>query len=322
MSSRPLSSLNIPRSTLSALTRAGYETVQDLQSIESAEYLAQDLKISISEAESVFAPSQKPPTPFATLPLTQSAASMAKIAEKFTTRSSTIDKLLSGGIQRGHILEISGPPGTPKEVVAANIVTSFVEAGEGVIFVDTQNMTSPASLNDSLQTSKNLPSHYLDLVHHLNIRTLPDLVLFMHNLPSLLATHPKVSLLILSSISFLLQGGQNLTITSKHAILEKFKQVLVQASASRNLTIVSTSQLATKILNADGSPGTFDTGARGVMVPQLGTTYLPSGRTYRIIFVPETKSSGIIKVLSSPIYQGKGPAPKMPYSVSRDGQVP
>lgn len=95
----------------------------------------QDLKIPLSAAESVFASFQKPSTPFATLPLTQSAASMAKTLEKFTTRSPSIDKLLSGGIQRGHILELSGPPGTPKEIVATNIVTSFVEAGEGVIFV-------------------------------------------------------------------------------------------------------------------------------------------------------------------------------------------
>jgi RAD51-like protein 2 len=60
---------------------------------------------------------------------------MAQNAEKFTTRSSAIDKLLSGGIQRGHVLEVSGPPGTPKELVATSIATSFVEAGEGVIFV-------------------------------------------------------------------------------------------------------------------------------------------------------------------------------------------
>lgn len=48
-----------------------------------------------------------------------------------------IDELLSGGLSRGQILEISGPPGTPKEVVAANIVTSFVEAGEEVLFIGT-----------------------------------------------------------------------------------------------------------------------------------------------------------------------------------------
>lgn len=40
--------------------------------------------------------------------------------------------------------------------------------------------------------SKDLPFNHLGLVHHVNIRTLPDLVLFMHNLPSLLELHPKV----------------------------------------------------------------------------------------------------------------------------------
>jgi RAD51-like protein 2 len=60
---------------------------------------------------------------------------MVKSTQKFSTRSTAIDKLLSGGLSRGHILEISGPPGTSKEVVAANVVTSFVEAGEEVLFI-------------------------------------------------------------------------------------------------------------------------------------------------------------------------------------------
>lgn len=34
--------------------------------------------------------------------------------------------------------------------------------------------------------------------------------------------------------------------------------------------VVLTSQLATKVLNKDGSAGTFDTGSTAVMVPQLG----------------------------------------------------
>jgi len=33
---------------------------------------------------------------------------------------------------------------------------------------------------------------------------------------------------------------------------------------------VTTCQLATKMVNADGTSGTFDTGARGIMMPQLG----------------------------------------------------
>ena len=58
-----------------------------------------------------------------------------KDSQKFSTRSTAIDGLLTGGLLRGHILEISGPPGTPKEVVATNVATSFVEAGEEVLFI-------------------------------------------------------------------------------------------------------------------------------------------------------------------------------------------
>jgi hypothetical protein len=47
----------------------------------------------------------------------------------------------------------------------------------------------------------------------------------------------QVSLLILNSVSFLFQSGQNLTIPSKSAILERIKQTLAQAAASRNLTV-------------------------------------------------------------------------------------
>lgn len=69
------------------------------------------------------------------MPLTQSAASMANRSRKFSTKSPPVDKILDGGLSMGHILEVSGPPGTPKETIATNLVTSFVEAGHEVIFI-------------------------------------------------------------------------------------------------------------------------------------------------------------------------------------------
>jgi len=47
---------------------------------------------------------------------------------------------------RGHILEVSGPPGTIKEAVGLGVVRSFTERNEQVLFVDTQNMTRPEML--------------------------------------------------------------------------------------------------------------------------------------------------------------------------------
>ena len=39
--------------------------------------------------------------------------------------------------------------------------------------------------------------------------------------------------------------------------------------------IVVTTQLATKLLNPDGSPASFDSGSRAVLVPQLGKSCIP-----------------------------------------------
>ena len=56
----------------------------------------------------------------------------------------------------------------------------------------------------------------------------------------------------------------------RKALLECSKRIFTVACVSRNLTIVLTSQLSTKMVNADGSAGTFDSGARAMMTPSLG----------------------------------------------------
>ncbi|KAF5379050.1 hypothetical protein D9615_005992 [Tricholomella constricta] len=271
MSSRLLSSLRLPATTLSLLTRAGYTTVQDLQSI-SAETLAQDLRIALPEAETILSSSHRsnPTQPLAPPTLTQSAASLANTAEKILTGFPPLNDILSGGLARGQILEISGPPGTPKEAIAINIAASFIGGGHEVIFLDSQNMTSPAILDNALRTSQNLPANYSRLLYHLSVQGLSELMIFIYNLPKLLESYPKAALLVLNSISFPFQASPSLSIPARTALLEKIKQVLTVVAATRNLTIVTTSQLSTKILNADGSSGNFDTGAKGVMVPQLG----------------------------------------------------
>ena len=87
--------------------------------------------------------------------------------------------------------------------------------------------------------------------------------------------------------------------------------------------MVITTQLATKIVKPDGTPGTFDVaGARAAMAPQPGmfpalkfflarvavtkslfyliavlsdSVYLPNGKSYRIILVPQTRTSGSVE---------------------------
>ncbi|KAF7975370.1 hypothetical protein HWV62_9699 [Athelia sp. TMB] len=324
MSRRQLSSLSIAPATLAALTRAGYETLEDL-STTSRDALASDLKLPPADAALLFAHAHTPSVSASALPRTQSAAALqAAPARRFSTRCKPVDDLLGGGLVRGQILEVSGPPGTMKESVAVGVVQSFVQQGE-------ENMISPNALDRALQSEfpqPNLqrrlttnpdttpkPADYRSLVHHLAVPTLPELMIFIHTLPAYLDAHPNTALLVLSAVAFPFQTP-NLAPGTRAALLERVKTALARACAARSLTVVATSQLATKVLNADGSAGTFDTGATAVMVPQLGPGYLPSGRAHRVIIHPETRMSGVVRLLSSPTYQpGRGAAPQQPYIV-------
>jgi RAD51-like protein 2 len=100
-----------------------------------------ELEISHEDATIIVNLVQKPSTQAVGLPLTQSAASMATKRQTFSTKSPAIDSLLCGGLPRGDILEISGPPGTPKEMIAVNIAVSFLEAGHEVLFVGRDGST-------------------------------------------------------------------------------------------------------------------------------------------------------------------------------------
>lgn len=138
-----------------------------------------------------------------------------------------MNKILGGGLPRGHILEISGPPGSFKESLALDFVRTFVKADERVIFVgthlvipstsriltrrmlDMQGMTSPKAISGVLAgnscthliqehvdiTSTDMTSPYSqELIRYARFHTLPDLLVFMHNL--LAELHPTVSIVL------------------------------------------------------------------------------------------------------------------------------
>ncbi|KAF8840557.1 hypothetical protein BDN67DRAFT_903341 [Paxillus ammoniavirescens] len=272
----------LPPSTQVALKCAGYETVDDLAGL-SAEALSKELGINIADSNALITATQAPKG----IPLSQSVASLSR-TNIIKCNYAAVNKILGGGLPRGHILEISGPPGSFKESLASDFVRIFVEADEEVIFVDMQNMTSPEAIHELLQSSTS--PHNRDLICYARLHTLPDLLIFMHNLLS--EFRPLTGLLVLNSITFPFQSHPNLPPSKKTALLENIRQTLLQACVSKNLTIITTSQMATKILSADGSPATFDTGAKAVLMPQLGPTYLPSGRSYRLIIVPDSRTTG------------------------------
>jgi RAD51-like protein 2 len=91
--------------------------------------------------------------------MTQSAAVMVRRSHKTSTKCTPLDKALEGGISGGHILEISGPPGTAKEQLLMNIVAAFVEVDEEVIFIGRYSTSAT-------RNPYKLVFHYLRLPKH------------------------------------------------------------------------------------------------------------------------------------------------------------
>lgn len=120
------------------------------------------------------------------------------------------------------------------------------------------------------------------------------------------------------------------------------------------MQIVTTSHLSIKMINADGSPGSYDSGAHGILSPYLGIptlwpsifvassksvifsgdSYLPHAKAHRVMLCPDGPDTGFvasfpyennidqkgrfIKVLSSPRHPpGKSPSILEPYSIVR-----
>ncbi|KAI0370573.1 P-loop containing nucleoside triphosphate hydrolase protein [Pilatotrama ljubarskyi] len=309
MSERLLSTLSLPSPTLSALAEAGYETVNDLSNT-TPEQLSDDLNIPLPASQAVFSASR----PSATLPMTQSAAAMLGTTEQYSTDCPPLDRLLGGGLKRGFILEINGPPGSGKEQIAANAVKSFVKYNQEVLFVDMQNMVPPATIKRILTNNPTADTEGMDLVRYQTLHTIAEFVVFLRNLTAYLEANPATALLVLNSLPFPFQSLVDYK--ERNAILDRLKQTLALACASMGLSVIITSQLHTRMLEGNGQPGSAPPGSKSIMIPSFDSRNFPMGRTYRVIIVPQTRTTGVMRLLSSPSQHVRSlnqPVPEEPY---------
>lgn len=315
LDSQPLVSLPLPPATLSSLAKAGYETVDDLLS-SSVEDLAKESHVPNDTAQKIFTLVEKRNE---RVPLSQAVSVLASkgTGRVVSTTCAPLDHILGGGISRAHVLELSGPPGTVKEDMAIGIVKAFSDLNERTFFVDCQNMTSPAKI------SKKLANGATELIQYIRIHTIIELMIFLHALDVHLNTQPKPSLLVINSISFPFHSASSLSLQTRNSLLDQIKQALTKACAAHNLTVVTTTQMATKFVGLDGFPANFDTaGSRGVMLPQLGPSYLPDRRTSRVVVAPSSQTSGVLRALSRPLHQSAALPPPVEYILSSTSRIP
>ncbi|KAI5824720.1 hypothetical protein K523DRAFT_314787 [Schizophyllum commune Tattone D] len=306
MHKRPISSLSLPPATLGALTRAGFENVGDLAGFESAEALSTQLRIPIAQSQLVMSASQTIAPPTAA---SQSLASLSKagVAQPRTTTCKELDNLLDGGLRQGRVYELSGPPGVPKDALALKTAASYARTGEGTLFVDCQNVINTDFLED-------LHGDEQELISTTAVHTLAELVLTVLTLPTLLNRLPRTTLVVFGCFSAPFQSSSP---AARTVALDRIKNALSKICATNRITVVTTCQCATKLLNSDGSPSNFDSGAQAVMRPAPGPNYMPPGRSSRVILVPNSPSTGHFRLLepSAADTRRKNKPLEAPYSV-------
>lgn len=105
------------------------------------------------------------------------------------------DLLPGGGIQSGHVTQVSGPESSGKTQFCLNLAAEAIKLGKEVLYIDTQSAFSPTRLVD-LIAKKGLASHLIHSVKVATIFTIHDLF----DLLTLLLEENEYSLLVLDSL--------------------------------------------------------------------------------------------------------------------------
>ncbi|CZR62539.1 related to DNA repair protein rhp55 [Phialocephala subalpina] len=183
-----------------------------------------------------------------------------------------------GGVSRGKLTEIYGPPGVGKTALGMQLTDSALRAGEGVVWVDASHPVSGRRLAQILasSTSSSPPpaGEELKSVHSLLEKlthfSTPTLAHFIALFSQPTDTHPptNTSLVIIDSFSTLIacafpknadsnttprKPGASNPSARKFDILKYITSTLQKLAATRNIAIVIMSQCVTKMRSGAGA---------------------------------------------------------------------
>ncbi|TQS34971.1 hypothetical protein Golomagni_04625 [Golovinomyces magnicellulatus] len=212
-------------------------------------------------------------------------------------KDSSDESFSFGGISRGQITEIHGPPGVGKTTLALQMAASVLHSGESVVWADASHKLSGTRLVQILTSFKPLsesssfppPSSLATLLSNYTYFLTPTLAHLIALLSHSTSNYPppKTSLLIVDSLSALItasfprdsktsptskKSGVSGPIASRFSIIQKLISTLQRLAATRNIAIVVTSQSVTKI-----SPG-----CGAILAPAINTKIWEQGLRCRL----------------------------------------
>ncbi|KAH7096194.1 hypothetical protein BKA62DRAFT_720380 [Auriculariales sp. MPI-PUGE-AT-0066] len=271
--SRLVSTLSLPAKTLSGLVRAGYEKAADIRSVDSAT-LAEDLNIAPESALALLrevAPS---------ITLVHTLAELLA-APAVRTGSLPIDRLLGVDFVPAEeqddvqLLNVCGPPGCGREVVALCVTRRILETHNAeVLIIDCHGHLSSIAVAGRFPDDSDRQR-----IHIVSTSTPLKLQVFLAGLESYLDANLKIKLVVLSSVF----GPPVLRPAARQLV----SRVLRELCKRRLVAIIITSMVQTHF--PDG--GTASSSRQpAVLRPQLRDWLPPCA--YEIMLVPDSRNTG------------------------------
>ncbi|SGY16135.1 BQ5605_C012g06769 [Microbotryum silenes-dioicae] len=256
------------------------------------------------------------------------AAAVAFVAGAAGDSSATAST--STGLAQASVLELVGPPGSGKTRTALgyalhtrfNAIAASRDDDDDDDDDDEDDESTSSTGKEVLIVGKSVPTWYnfssleeasvasdvqaaLDGLHYQRITDVSLLIALLYSLPAWLEEHPKVTLLILDSLTSHLRPT-SLTPQTRTYILAQLHSLIHRLTLQHKLTIILTSALALKLFDPNGEPTTFggsNKDAEALLIPQLGESWIPVNegvQFYRIVLYFDLEGERLTKLLAAP----------------------
>ncbi|GAA6051786.1 hypothetical protein JCM3770_004971 [Rhodotorula araucariae] len=225
-----------------------------------------------------------------------------------STTSPAFDALQDAGLCEGAVLELLGPPGIGKTKTALGFVLAerFRDDGGEVLVIDAEGSLVPSFIKETAELYGEHSGYdasfvrvVLEGIRYRRIDSAWMLVAVFNSLDSWLMDHPKVTLIIVDSLSSHLRP--TLDSSTRTHIADTIRASLSIVCATGRVSVIFTTQLSLKLFGPNDRPSRWSRDAEALLVPQITERWIPREvDAWRVLQYYDEQGERLARLLSSP----------------------